>query len=332
MRKFLVAVCLFFLVVLSGSSAFGAFPEKPVTLVVPWSAGGVTDTVARAFAPVFEKYLGQPVIVLNKPGASGAIGTEFVYSRPADGYTVLFSAETPGSFRVMGISELSFNDFDPLIMMVYDTKLITVSAKSPYKKIEDLIEDIKARPGKVRMSYSGPGASGHIQGLLLKKVGLDVALIPFGGGNEAMLALLGGQVEFTSSNTAPTLGYIASGDVRVLAVWSDKPVDAFPGVPPITDVLPELKRYFPLEFSNCLLVKKGTPEDVKEVLLKAAKAAVSDPQWIDFVKKVHYVTMHHLEGGAVLDYWRHWESVVSWLLYEAGVAKHSPEKFGIPKP
>lgn len=269
---------------------------------------------------------------MNKPGASGGVGTEFAYSKPADGYTVLFSAETPGSFRVMGISKLSFEDFDPLIMMVYDTKVIAVSSKSPYNKIEDLIADIKARPGKVRMSYSGPGASGHIQGLLLRKVGLDVALIPFGGGNEAMLAVLGGQVEFTSPNTAPALGYVASGDMRVLAVWSDRPVEAFPGVPPITEVIPELKKYFPLEFPNCLLVKKGTPEEVKQVLLKAAKAAVNDPQWLEFVKKVHYVTMHHLEGKAVLDYWKHWESVVSWLLYEAGVAKHSPEEFGIPKP
>lgn len=325
-------VLVFFLILLFSTPAFGAFPEKPITLVVPWSAGGVTDTVARAFAPVFEKHLGQPVVVLNKPGASGGVGTEFAYSKPADGYTVLFSAETPGSFRVMGISKLSFEDFDPLIMMVYDTKVIAVSSKSPYNKIEDLIADIKARPGKVRMSYSGPGASGHIQGLLLRKVGLDVALIPFGGGNEAMLAVLGGQVEFTSPNTAPALGYVASGDMRVLAVWSDRPVEAFPGVPPITDVIPELKKYFPLEFPNCLLVKKGTPEEVKQVLLKAAKAAVNDPQWLEFVKKVHYVTMHHLEGKAVLDYWKHWESVVSWLLYEAGVAKHSPEEFGIPKP
>lgn len=325
-------VLAIFLALILSIPAFGAFPEKPITLVVPWSPGGVTDTVARAFAPVFEKYLGQPVVILNKPGASGAIGTEFVYSRPADGYTVLFSAETPGSFRVMGISKLSFDDFDPIIMMVYDTKVIAVSSKSPYQRMEDLIADIKARPGKVRMSYSGPGASGHIQGLLLRKVGLDIALIPFGGGNEAMLALLGGQVEFTSPNTAPALGYVESKDIRVLAVWSDKPVDAFPGVPPITEVVPELKRYFPLTFPNCLLVKKGTPEDVKQVLLKAAKSAVSDPQWLEFVNKVHYVTMHHLEGKAVLDYWKHWESVVSWLLFEAGVAKHSPEEFGIPKP
>jgi len=329
MKRLLLLMALILIFALP---AFGAFPEKPITLVVPWSPGGVTDTVARAFAPIFEKYLGQSVVVLNKPGASGGIGTEFAYSQPADGYTVLFSAETPGSFRVMGISKLSFNDFDPLIMMVYDTKVIAVSSKSPYKTMEDLIADIKARPGKVRMSYSGPGASGHIQGLILRKVGLDVALIPFGGGAEAMLAVLGGQVEFTSPNTAPALGYVASGDMRVLAVWSDKPVEAFPGVPPITEVIPELKKYFPLEFPNCLLVKKGTPEEVKQVLLKAAKSAVNDPKWIEFVKKVHYVTMHHLEGQAVLDYWKHWESVVSWLLFEAGVAKHSPEEFGIPKP
>lgn len=311
--------------------ALAAYPDRPVSLVIPWGAGGVTDVAARAFAPVLEKYLGQPVVVVNRPGASGAIGTEYVNSRPADGYTILYSAETPATFRVMGLSKLTFSDFDPLIMMVDDPKVLVVSGKSPYKTLNDLVADAKAHPGKVRMSYSAPGASGHIQGLLLRAAGLDIALVPFGSGAELTLAVINGTVEFAFPSTGLALGYVKSGDLRALAVWSDEPSEAFPGVPPITAGVPEMKKFMPLSFPNCLVIKKGTPPEVRKVLLDAIVKASNDPQWREFASKMHYKTMHNLRESAVLDYWTRWESIVSWLLYDAGVAKASPADFGIPR-
>ncbi len=327
-----VAVLVMGIVLALGiAQALAAYPDKPVTLVVPWNAGGVTDVAARGFASVLEKHLGQPVIVVNRPGASGAVGTEYVQSRPADGYTILWSAETPATFRVMGLSRLSFADFDPLVMMVDDPKVLVVGAKSPYKTMADLVADIKARPGKVRMAYSGPGASGHIQGLLLREAGLDIALIPFGSGGELTLAAINGTVEFSFPSTGLALSYLDSGDLRALAVWSDEPHDALPGVPPITQDVPELAKFMPLSFPQTLLIKKGTPPGVREKLMDAVNKALQDPQWIDFVTRMRYKTMHHYTGQAVLDYWSRWESVVSWLLYDAGVAKASPADFGIPR-
>lgn len=328
MRKNL-AITLIVLLALVAVTSLAAFPSKGVNLVVPWGAGGITDRVARVFAPLFEKNLGVPVTVLNRPGASGAIGTEFANSRKADGYTVLFSAETPGIFQVMGFSKLSFEDFDSLLMMIQDTKVVVVPKNSPYETMEDLVADIKARPGKVKMSYSGPGASGHIQGLLLKKADLDVSMTPFGGGNPAMLATISGQVDFTFGNVGTVLDYIKAGDLRPLAVFSSEPMAALPDVPSMTKALPELEPYLILRFPNCLLVKKGTPDDAKEALLNAAKAAVQEEAWLEFTNENFYIRKHDLTGNAVSEYWSQWTSLVAWLLDDAGVTKYSPEKFGI---
>ena len=325
-----LAVILLFVMSLSVFAA--DFPAKSITLVVPWSAGGITDRTARVFAPLWEKHLGQPVVIVNRPGASGAIGTDFAHSKAADGYTVLLSAETPAVFKVMGTSNLGFEDFEALMMLVYTEKMIVVPADSPYKTFEDLINDIKARPGKVRMSYSGPGASGHIQGLLLtNNAGLDVSMTPFGGGNPALLAVLGGQVDFTFSNLGTVLDYIKSGKLRPLAAFSNRPSMFLDGVPAMTDALPELDKFLPLVFPNCLLVNKGTPEEVQKVLLEAAEKAVMEPEWINFSKSSMYVKLDELKGQGVMDYWKKWQSIVTWLLYDAGVTKKSPAEFNIPK-
>ncbi len=324
----LAVFCLF-----ASGPAHAAYPEKGVTLVVPWGAGGVTDVAARVFTPLFEKYLGVPVVILNRPGASGAIGTEYANARPADGYTVIFSAETPASFRIMDVSKLSFHDFEPIMLLSHSEKIIAVAPESPYLTLEDLVKDIKARPGKVRFSYSGAGASGHVQGLLMQqKGGLDFSATPFGGGNEGLLAVLGGQVDFTSPNIGTVKDYIAAGKLRALAVFDRKPSVYLPELPPITDAIPGIEPYLPLDYPNCLIVKKGTPQDVVDVIADAASKAVADPKWKEFLENNWYVGMDAVRGADMLDYWDKWASVVGWVLQDAGVAKKSPEEFGIPRP
>jgi len=310
---------------------FAGYPQKSINLIVPWPVGGITDRVARALAPIFEKYIGVPVVVMNIPGASGAIGTEQLYAKPSDGYNILFSAETLGMFRVLGYSKLGFDDFDPISMVIEDEKVIVVPKTSKYMTIDDLVKDIKNKPGKVRMSYSGPGASGHIQGLLLKKSGLDVSMTPFGGGSPAMLAAISGQVEFTVGNVANVLEYIKSGDLKALAIFSKEKVAAMPEVPPITQIVPELLPYLPLTFPNCILIKKGTPAEVKATIQKALVSAFNDAKWIEFTDLSYYNRMDHLKNQDVTEYWQRWTSIVAWLLYDAGAAPNSPDQYGIKR-
>mgnify|MGYP001197024276 CR=1 FL=1 len=318
-------------VLMIGAIVMGAYPDKPITLVVPWSAGGVTDRVARVLAPIMEQEIGESITVFNQSGASGAIGTDYVLKKPADGYTILFSAETPGIFQVMGISTASFADFDPIVMISQDTKVVVVPKNSPYDTFEELVEAIKENPGKIKLSYSGPGASGHIQGLLFNQIGLEVNAIPFGGGAPAMTATIGGQVDFTFGNVGTTLQYILNGDLKALAVFSPKPVEILPEVPSMVDTLPELEPYLLLRFPNCLLVKKGTSDEVKETILEAALAAMETDTWKNFCESNNYETLSYLQGEAVAEYWADWTSLSAWLLDDAGATQKSPAEFGIKR-
>ena len=309
----------------------GAYPANEITMVVPWGAGGITDTVARSFVGPFEDALGQKIAVVNMSGASGSVGTEDVYAKPADGYTVLFSAETPGVFRVMGTSKLGFDNFEPIMMMIQDTKLVVVPADSKYQTFAELVNDIKARPGKVKLSYSSPGASGHIQGLTLGSVGLDVNMTPFGGGSAAMIATLSGDVDFTFGNYGTVKDYLEKGQLRALATFTGEQVEFLPEIPPMADVLPELNKIFPLYFPNCLMVKEGTPQEVKDVLKAAAQKAVQDQRWIDFVEMKQYERLHDFTEEETAEYWNKFTSVTSWLLHDSGVTTNSPEDFGIER-
>ena len=307
------------------------FPTKKINLIVPWSAGGITDRVARVFAPLFEKHLGQPVTVINKEGASGAIGTEFAYGEKNDGYTVLFSAETPGVFQVMGTSDLSFKNFEPIKMLIQDTKVIVVPKDSKYDTFEDLVKDIKENPGKIKMSYSGPGASGHLQGLLLQEVGLDVSMTPYGGGNPAMIATISGEVDFTFGNYGTVKDYLEVGDLKALAIFGVEEMEALEGVPAMTEALPEAEKYLPLYFPNSVLVKEGTPEEVKNVLIEAATKALEEPEWLEFVESQSYTRLDDMTPEEIDQYWERYTSITSWLLYDAGAATKSPEDFGIER-
>lgn len=313
------------------AAGIAAYPEKEVTVIVPWGAGGITDTVARTFTAAFEEALGQSVTVVNMSGASGAIGTESAFAEAADGYTILFSAETPGVFNVMGTSDLNFSNFDPIMMMVQDTKIVVVPADSPYETFEQLVADMKENPGQIKLSYSSPGASGHIQGLTLSLADIDVNMTPYGGGSDAMIACISGEVDFTFGNYGTVKDYLESGELRALASFTDSQVEFLADVPPMTDALPELKSIFPLYFPNCVMVKQGTPDEVKAVIRAAAEEAIHNEVWTEFVANRNYETLHDFSHDEIVAYWDKYTSVTSWLLHDAGATVNNPEDYEIER-
>lgn len=338
-KKLLLAIVLLlsisFLVACQGTELASkeeeTYPNQKINLILGWPEGGITDTVARVFAPLLEKQLGQAVTVINKEGASGAIGTEDVNDQEADGYNLLLSAETLANFQVLGSSDLSFEDFDPISMLIQDLKLIVVPQDSKYESFEDLVEDIRANPGKVKLSYSTPAASGHLQGLLFEDLGLDISMTPYGGGSPSMIATISGEVDFTFGNYGTIKDYIETGELRALATFTAEQVEELADIPPMTDVLPESEKYLPLYFPNVLLIKKGAPDQVKEILIEATKEALADPAWQDFVDQQSYSRMDHMTVDEIDEYWKKYSSISSWLLYDAGVAEKSPEEFGIDR-
>ena len=316
--------------VFAGGQKEAAYPQKAITMIIPYGAGGTTDIHGRQFAIQLQKQLGKPVTVVNQGGASGSKGCKSVLDAAPDGYTVLFTAESLGTQRVVGLSEMSYDDFAPIMAVTNDPKVIVVGKDSKYNTLQDLLDDMKANPGKIKMSYTGPGGSGHVQALIMEKLGYKAALTAYTGGADCLLAVMSKQVDFTNSNYSTIVGYLKSGDLKVLAVSGSTRLPANPDVPTFGEVdknaVPYMKNAFtPLNF----LVSKDVPADIQKILRDAALKAVKDPEWVKFVNDncAEELYKAYPEIKDIKKYYKDWESMVSWMLYDAGVAKFSPEKW-----
>lgn len=148
------------------------YPTKPITMIIPYGAGGTTDTWGRKLAVLLEKYLGQPITVTNQGGASGSIGSQFVKEQPSDGYTLLVCAETMGTYRTMNICDLGYDDFTVISPLVGDPKVLVVGKDSKYNTLQELLDAIKENPGKITMSHSRPWRKRTQSGTCIKRARL----------------------------------------------------------------------------------------------------------------------------------------------------------------
>ena len=230
---------------------------------------------------------------------------------------------------------MSYGDFSPILPIANDPKVMVVAKDSPYETIQDLLDAMKENPGKIKMSYTGPGGSGHIQALLLNRYGYEPALTAYNSGAEGITAVMGHQVDFTNSNYSTVASYIESGDLKLLAVCSVEPLSAHPDVVTLASVMPGSEEMMAMPYTPLsLIVRKDVPEDIKETLRAAAHAAVKDPEFEKYmddncIEKLYekYPTVEEAEK-----FFAEWESNISWMLYDAGATVKSPEEFGIPKP
>ncbi|MDT4761438.1 tripartite tricarboxylate transporter substrate binding protein [Sphaerochaeta sp. PS] len=310
------------------------YPKRAITMIVPYGAGGTTDLSGRQLAIQMEKHLGKSITVINQGGASGSIGARTVLDAKPDGYTILFTAESLGTQRVMGLSDMSYADFTPIMVVVNDPKVIVVNKNSPYKSLADLVADIKARPGKVKMSYTGPGGSGHVQSLIYNKLGMQMALTAYPGGSDCILAVLGNQVDFTNSNFSTVTGYLENGDLRLLGISEQNRLASYPDVPTLAEVVSGSEVYLSNPFTPLsLLVDKDVPQEIVAILKDAAQKSVQEEGWKAFVASNSLDKLYekYPTEEKMRTFFKDWESLVSWMLYDSGAAKISPEKFGISK-
>lgn len=319
----------------SGSQLAGSYPHKSITMIVPYSAGGTADLVGRQLGVALGKVLGVSVVVENQAGASGAIGCQAALDADADGSTVLFCADSLGTQRVMGLSELSYADFSPIMATADDPKVIVVASNSPYDSIDSLLAAIQAAPNTVQMSCTGPGGSGHVQALIMNKFGYEPAITAYPGGSDCVVATMSGQVTFTNANFSSVAPYLESGDLKMLAVCANDRMEAFPDVPALSEVMEGSEPYMNIPYTPLsLLVAKDVPAELQDTLRAACAEAVKDPGFNEFIEK-NNITKLYEEYPTVEDmtaFYSRWESTVSWLIYDAGAAAHSPEEFGIPRP
>lgn len=331
MRKLMALGLSVLLVACLATAVFAEYPERNIQGIIMWGAGGGMDGVARAISPLAEKTLGKAIILQNKTGATGAVATTMVANLPADGYTLLFAAENPATYRVLGLSPLSFHDFEPISIPVEGTVVVCVNADTPYKTLEDLVEAAKTND-KIKMGTSGTGGLPYVAGAMMKNIhGIKFNMVQFDGDGPGATALMGGHIEVMPLALSTSVEYIKAGRLRALAVLRTKRVPQLPDVPAVTEIYPDYDKYLPWGPFYAVYVKKGTPADVVAKLTEAFSKAADEPRFEEFVKNSGGFKIA-LTGADAVKYTDQFESTASWLIYEAGGAKKSPEEFNIPKP
>ncbi|WP_447916868.1 Bug family tripartite tricarboxylate transporter substrate binding protein [Delftia acidovorans] len=253
----------------------GAWPQRPIEIIVPFAAGGGTDVLARALAEVARKHLPQDLIVLNRAGASGAVGwTELANARP-DGYKIGIITVELTMIPHMGLTKISSDAVLPVARLNADPATIAVRADSPYRSIEELIAAARKDEAAVRIGNAGPGSLGHLAAAALQdKVGVKFNHAPYRGANPAVLDLLGGHIEAVAVTPVEVATYVAAGKIRPLAIMAEQRIQAG------WEAVPTLKeRGIDLLIGGWrgLAVPRNTPDAVVQTLRKAMALTLKDP-------------------------------------------------------
>ena len=277
-----VLVSLILLVGVSPARAQDAYPSRPITIVAPFPPGGVADLTARPVAAALERVLKNPVGVVNKTGAAGAVGMQYVATSKPDGYTLLLALSSisiiPEADKLFGRQPaFTVDQFAPLALISADPTILVVPADKPWKTAKDFIEDAKKRPGQISFSSSGVYGTLHMaMELLSHAAGIKLRHVPYAGAGPALTAILGGHVDALASGPAVVLPHIKSGKLRPLAGWGDRRVAALPEVPTFKEL-----GYADAEFYIWagVFAPKGTPEAALAKLRQALRQAVEDPEF-----------------------------------------------------
>jgi tripartite-type tricarboxylate transporter receptor subunit TctC len=288
-RRVLAVAVLLLLAAPLAAPAQDAYPSRPISLVAPFPPGGVADQTARPVAAAMEKVLKNPVGVVNKTGAAGAVGMQYVAASKPDGYTLLLALssisiipeadkifERPPTFTV--------DQFAPIALISADPTILVVPADKPWKTAKEFIEDAKKRPGQISYSSSGIYGTLHMaMELLSHSAGIKLRHIPTQGAGPALTAILGGHVDALASGPSVVIPQIKAGKLRALAGWGDKRVAALPDVPTFKELgYPDVEFYI----WAGVFAPKATPEPIQAKLRETLKTAVADPDFKSAMDKL----------------------------------------------
>ena len=266
------------------SVALAAYPERPITLIVPWAAGGGTDATARIIGALMEKELGQPVNVVNRVGGSGVVGHSAIAQSAPDGYTIGIITVEIGMMHWQGLTELSGASYTPIGLVNADPAALEVAADAPYKTANDLIAAIKANPGKLKASGTGQGGIWHlaIAGMLqdMKVDPASVPWVPSGGAAPGLQDLVAGGVQIAPVSLPEARSLIDAGKVKSLAVMADAPSALFPNVPTLKAATGSS---WTMAAWRGIAAPKNIPPEARDKLVAAIKKIVASKDYTDFM-------------------------------------------------
>lgn len=308
-----------------------SYPSRNLTGYIAFGAGGATDSAARGIAPSVEDILGRSIILVNKTGATGAIAAQEVYNQSADGYSILFSSEAPGLYKVLGLSELDYSDFEPIMLTAYCPMAIVVPPNSPYNTIDDLLQAAKNNPGKLNIGITGFNGGPFAAFAAIGDIeGVKWNYITYDGEGPMVSPLMDAQIDASAFTVPLAAQYIESGSLKTLGVLSSEKNNSIPNAVVLGDVKPEYKEFMRYTVFYGAFVNKNTPKEIIDKLVNTFEQAIATDEYNEFLNKVGFMKLG-LTGEDAKQYLNNWRSFMSWLIYDTGNAKYSPEEFQIKK-
>jgi tripartite-type tricarboxylate transporter receptor subunit TctC len=306
-------------------------PERPVTIIVPWAAGGSTDQVVRVIASELEKALGASFVVVNQPGASGSIGTANVLAADKDGYTWASGAiRDVGTYPVLDMLDTKVSDWH-LYFGVANMEVVGVNVNTPYQTFDELLDAMRANP-TVPVATAGLSSAGHtFMEVIAQTTGVQYRHVPYDGGNPAVIATVAGEAEVVTQLAVEQSEMIRAGRIRPLAAYTDQPLllEGYGEIPPITDWLPDLQ--IPTNYFG-IWAPVGVPEEVIETM---------NMVWADVIENSEALRRYAEERGAVFDPMYGEEAQIAaipavahqaYALWDGGKAPNDPATLGIERP
>jgi len=285
--------------------AFADYPTRPITMVVPFPPGGVADLTARPLAAALEPILKQPVAVVNKSGAGGAVGMQFVAVAKPDGYTLLLALSSisvmPEVDKLFGRPQTyKREDFVPIALLNADPTVLAIRKEAPWKSVADFVADAKKRPGEIKYSSSGMYGTLHVaMEMFAHAAGIKLRHIPTQGGGPALTALLGGHVDAFAVGPSVIASQLKAGTVRVLACWGAKRLASMPDIPTFIEL-----GYKDVEFYIWagLFAPKATPPEIVKILREATKKAAHSAEFKNAMDKLN-TPIYYLDGPDFQKFW-----------------------------
>src|SRR6185295_19335544 len=298
-------------------------PTRPINLIVPWAAGGSTDQITRVTAAELEKALGQTIVVVNQPGASGSIGSKSAYDAPRDGYTwTAGAAQDLGTYQTLGSLNANIKDWN-LFLTVANIQVIGVNPSTPYQNAKEVLDAMKAKPGGISVATAGVTSAGHnAMEAIAKATGVKYRHVTYDGGNPAVVATVAGEAEVTTQLAVEQADMIRGKRLRPLATVSDKPLEleGYGAIPPLSATLPGFTA--PANYFGIFL-PKGVPDEVVKTLEKIWAEQISKSEAIKKYANSRGALFAPSSGDAAQKAVFPAIQANAWLLFNGGKAKVS---------
>ena len=307
-------------------------PTRPINLIVPWAPGGSTDQITRVTAAELEKALGQTIVVVNQPGASGSIGSKSAFDAPRDGYTwTAGAAQDLGTYQTLGSLNAGIKDWN-LFLSVANIQVIGVNPGTPYQNAKQLLDAMRARPNAISVATAGVTSAGHnAMELIAKSTGVTYRHVTYDGGNPAVVATVSGEAEVTTQLAVEQADMIRGKRLRPLATVSDKPLDleGYGTIPPLSNTLPGFTA--PANYFG-IFIPKGVPDEVVKTIEKIWAENIANSEAIKKYAQSRGALFAPAAGDTAQKAVFPAIQANAWLLFNGGKAKVSPDTVGIPKP